>query len=92
VLSLADEQFLPPAAYAALFAAAAKVPGLTALDHVTDGAGRPGVGITWPVGPGSSPKAKPVVLVFDATTYQFLGTDDSAVTVKTFVDRAGQRP
>ncbi|KDN18026.1 CU044_5270 family protein [Amycolatopsis rifamycinica] len=92
VYNLAYEQVLQPASYAALFEAAARVPGLTALDHVTDGAGRPGVGITFPVPPGSSPKAKPVVLVFDATTYQFLGTTDSAVTVKTYVDEVGQRP
>ncbi|WP_410671708.1 CU044_5270 family protein [Amycolatopsis sp. cmx-4-68] len=92
VIDLAGEHVLPPASYAALFAAAAKVPGLTALDHVTDGAGRPGVGITWPVGPGASSEAKPVVLVFDATTHQYLGTDGEAITVKAFVDRAGQRP
>ncbi|MBE1493445.1 hypothetical protein H4696_000545 [Amycolatopsis lexingtonensis] len=92
VINLAYEQVLLPASYAALFEAAARVPGLTALDHVTDGAGRPGVGITWPVPAGSSPKAKPVVLVFDATTHRFLGTQDSAVTVKTFVDRVGLRP
>ncbi|HET6710826.1 CU044_5270 family protein [Amycolatopsis sp.] len=92
VYSLAYEQVLQPASYAALFQAAAKVPGLTAVDHVTDGAGRPGVGITWPVPPGSAPKAKPVVIVFDATTYQFLGTPESAVTVKTYVDEVGQRP
>ncbi|MET9000116.1 CU044_5270 family protein [Amycolatopsis sp. NPDC004169] len=92
VYTLAYEQVLQPASYAALFEAAAKVPGLTALDHVTDGAGRPGVGIEFPVSSGSSPKAQPIVLVFDATTYQFLGTTDSAVTVKTYVDAVGQRP
>ncbi|WP_410596964.1 CU044_5270 family protein [Amycolatopsis sp. lyj-23] len=92
VYDLAYEQVLPPASYAALFEAAARVPGLTALDHVTDGAGRPGVGITWPVPPGSSPAAKPEVIVFDATTYQFLGTPETAVTVKTYVDEVGQRP
>jgi hypothetical protein len=92
VFMLAYERALTPASYAALFKAAAKVPGLEALDRVTDGAGRPGVGITWPVPPGSAPGAKPIVLVFDATTHQFLGTDDSAVTVKTFVDEVGQRP
>jgi hypothetical protein len=92
VYGLACEQALQPASYAALFEAAARVPGLTALDHVTDGAGRPGVGIRFPVPAGSSPKAQPIVLVFDATTYQFLGTEDSAVTVKTYVDEVGQRP
>ncbi len=92
VYGLADEQVLQPASYAALFEAAARVPGLTALDHVTDGAGRPGVGITFPLPPGSSPKAQPIVMVFDATTFQFLGTLDTAVTVKTYVDQVGQRP
>ncbi|SED00710.1 hypothetical protein SAMN04489727_5968 [Amycolatopsis tolypomycina] len=92
VWGLAYEQVLQPASYAALFEAAARTPGLMALDHVTDGAGRPGVGIRFPVEPGDSPKAQPIVMVFDATTYQFLGTTDSAVTVKTYVDRAGQRP
>ncbi|WIX90111.1 CU044_5270 family protein [Amycolatopsis sp. DG1A-15b] len=91
VYSLAYEQVLQPASYAALFEAAARVPGLAALDHATDGAGRPGVGITWPVPPGSGPKAKPMVMVFDATTFQFLGTDDSAVMVKTYVNEVGQR-
>ncbi|MFB9688982.1 CU044_5270 family protein [Amycolatopsis plumensis] len=92
VYNLAYEQVLQPASYAALFEAAARVPGLTALDHVTDGAGRPGVGISFPMPPGSSPQAKPIVMVFDATTFEFLGTTDSAVTVKTYVDQVGQRP
>ncbi|MFJ1766923.1 CU044_5270 family protein [Amycolatopsis sp. NPDC088138] len=92
VINLVVERALPPGAYAALFEAAAKVPGLEALDHVTDGAGRPGVGITWPVPGGSSPDAKPLVFVFDAATHRYLGTNTSAVVVKTFVDQAGQRP
>ncbi|MDX3193489.1 CU044_5270 family protein [Streptomyces sp. MN03-5084-2B] len=92
VYGLAYETALQPASYAALFEAAARVPGLTALDHVTDAAGRPGVGITWPVPAGSGPNAKPMVMVFDATTYELLGTDYSAVTVKAYVDQVGQRP
>ncbi|MEV6880166.1 CU044_5270 family protein [Amycolatopsis sp. NPDC051128] len=91
VFTLAYETALQPASYAALFEAAARVPGLTALDHVTDGAGRPGVGITWPVPTGSGSKTTPIVLVFDATTFQFLGTDESAVMVKTYVNEVGQR-
>ncbi|MEU8636384.1 CU044_5270 family protein [Amycolatopsis sp. NPDC048633] len=91
VVTLAYERALTPASYAALFEAAAKVPGLTALDHVTDGAGRPGVGITW-TNPADPPGGKLEVFVFDATTHQLLGTEQSAVTVKTFVDEAGQRP
>ncbi|SEF20227.1 hypothetical protein SAMN05421837_101279 [Amycolatopsis pretoriensis] len=91
VLTLADERALTPASYAALYQAAAKVPGLKALEHVTDGSGRPGVGITWR-NPADRPDFKGIVLVFDARTHQFLGTEDSAVTAKTFVDEAGQRP
>lgn len=92
VWALADETVLPPASYAALFQAAAKVPGLKAIDHVTDAAGRPGVGITWPNPPGSLPEARPMVLVFDATTFTFLGTNAGAVTEKAYVDQVGQRP
>ncbi|WIX99025.1 CU044_5270 family protein [Amycolatopsis mongoliensis] len=91
VLTLADERALTPASYAALYQAAAKAPGLRALDHVTDAAGRPGVGITWR-NPADPPEFRGVVMVFDAETHQFLGTEDTAVTVKTFVDEAGQRP
>jgi hypothetical protein len=91
VLGLADERALTPASYAALYQAAAKAPGLRALDHVTDGVGRPGVGITWG-NPADPPDFQGIVMVFDAKTYQFLGTEDSAVIVKTFVDEAGQRP
>ena len=92
VWALADETVLPPASYAALFQAAARVPGLKAIDHVTDAAGRPGVGITWPNPPGSLPEATPMVLVFDANTFTFLGTNSGAVTAKAFVDQVGQRP
>jgi hypothetical protein len=92
VIGLAGERALTLGSYAALFEAAAKVPGLQALDHVTDGAGRPGVGITWPVSPGSSPDAKSPVFVFDTATHRFLGTNAGAVVVQAFVDQAGQRP
>ncbi len=49
------------------------------------------MGITW-TDPAGPPGFKGIVMVFDAGTYQFPGTQDSAVTVKTFVDEAGQRP
>ncbi|MEV7552209.1 CU044_5270 family protein [Amycolatopsis sp. NPDC089917] len=93
VLALANETLLTPAARAALFGAAAKVPGLRAVDHTEDAAGRPGVGITWPLRPQDDPKvAKPVVLVFAADTFEFLGTNSTAVTASGVVDQAGQRP
>lgn len=93
VLSLASESYLSPEVRAALFGAAAKVPGLRAIDHTQDAAGRPGVGITWPLRPGDDPKvAKPVVIVFAAGTFQFLGTNSTAVTASGVVDAVGQRP
>ncbi|ANN17491.1 hypothetical protein SD37_18810 [Amycolatopsis orientalis] len=93
VLTLANENYLPPAVRAALFGAAAKMPGLRAIDHAQDAAGRPGVGITWPLRRGDDPKvAKPVVIVFAADTFQYLGTNSTAVTASGVVDAAGQRP
>jgi len=93
VLTLANENLLPPAVRAALFRAAAKVPGLRAVDHAKDAAGRPGVGITWPLRPQDDPKvAKPVVIVFAADTFLYLGTNSTAVTASGVVDRVGQRP
>ncbi|OXM54450.1 CU044_5270 family protein [Amycolatopsis alba] len=93
ILALANETYLPPAVRAALYGAAAKVPGLRAVDHVKDGAGRPGVGITWPLRPEDDPKmAKPVVIVFAADTFLYLGTNSTAVTASGVVDAVGRRP
>jgi hypothetical protein len=61
------------------------------VPNTHDGAGRPGIGITWPNPPGSKSSAKPMVLVFDATTYEYLGSPD-AVTHLSIVDESGQRP
>ncbi|MEU4769149.1 CU044_5270 family protein [Actinosynnema sp. NPDC023794] len=92
VLSLVNESLLPPLSRAALYEAAARVPGLAVVPDARDAAGRPGVGITWPVPPGSSPEAEPVVIVFDAETYELLGTNFHAITEQAVVDQAGQRP
>ncbi|MEU4671546.1 hypothetical protein AB0F91_27095 [Amycolatopsis sp. NPDC023774] len=81
---LAGETYLPPRAKVALFEAAAQMPGLQAVDHVTDAAGQPGVGVTWP-GHG-------VTLVFDAKTYTYLGTTQRAVVGYGIVDHVGQLP
>ncbi|WP_181774380.1 CU044_5270 family protein [Amycolatopsis pittospori] len=93
VLALANESFLSPEVRAALYGAAAKVPGLRAVEHAEDAAGRPGVGITWPLGPHADLKvAKPVVIVFSADTFSYLGTNSTAVTASGVVDAVGQRP
>lgn len=92
VLALINESMLPPLTRAALYEAAARVPGLTVVPDARDAAGRPGIGITWPVPPGSSAQAKPVVIVFDAHTYELLGTNLTAITAQAVVDQAGQLP
>ncbi|WNV89647.1 CU044_5270 family protein [Umezawaea sp. Da 62-37] len=98
---LMSHSLLPAATRAALFEAASRLPGLTVVPNAVDGSGRPGVGITWPMPelkgtlpPGMTlegPK-EPVVLVFDANTYEYLGTNTSAVVKMSIVDHTDQRP
>ena len=61
------ETYLPPASRAALFAAAARIPGTTVREDVTDLVGRKGVavGITW--------NDTRFELIFDAVTYTYFG-------------------
>jgi hypothetical protein len=92
VLGLINESLLPPLSRAALYEAAARVPGLSVVPDARDAAGRPGIGITWPVPPGSSAKATPVVIVFDKDTYELLGTNFHAIKALAVVDQLGQRP
>jgi hypothetical protein len=84
-LSTADERYVRPAARAALYDALAAVPGIAAVQDARDGAGRRGIGVRWTYGGGA------VTLVFDRTTYRFLGTDSDAVLRQAIVDRVGER-
>ncbi|MEU8298592.1 CU044_5270 family protein [Micromonospora sp. NPDC048909] len=92
VLYYLTDSYLRPRSRAALYEAAATTPDLQAVEHVKDGAGRSGIGITWPStgGPGQ------VVLVFHPETYAFLGVGgsagSSAVLALAVVDRVGQTP
>lgn len=87
VYELIARNYLRPQTRAALYQAAAKIPGLRAVPDVTDGAGRPGIGITW------SSEGRTGVLVFDAYTYAFLGMADTSATLEAaVVNEAGQRP
>ncbi|MFE9751594.1 CU044_5270 family protein [Saccharothrix saharensis] len=92
VLGLINEYMLSPLTRAALYEAAARVPGLSVVQDARDAAGRPGLGIIWPVPPGSSPDAKPVMIVFDAETYALLGTNFHSIEAQAVVDEAGHRP
>lgn len=89
VFSLINESYLRPAARAALYEAAARVAGLRTVPDVKDGAGRQGIGITWPVPAGSDKEAKPIVVVFDAKTYAHLGTQQDSVQRIAVVDQVG---
>lgn len=83
-------KYLRPQSRAALYEAAAAVPGLRAVENVRDGAGRPGIGIAWPSTNGSGE----IVLVFHPETYELLGISGVAgtfaVVVLTVVDEVGQ--
>ncbi|WP_018680480.1 CU044_5270 family protein [Actinokineospora enzanensis] len=90
VLGLIEESVLAPATRAALYQAAARTPGLTAVPNVTNGSGTPGVGVTWPP-PGGDPTTA-VTLVFDPDTHEYLGTTDSTAGHPSIVDTVGARP
>jgi hypothetical protein len=85
-----SEAYTTPAQRAALFEAAARIPGLTAVRDVTDGAGRHGVGVTWKSDIGGG-RTRTEAIVFDSNTYRLLGTDNTAVLDSAVVDAVGQR-
>jgi hypothetical protein len=64
---LFTNDWLSPAQQAALFRLVARTPGTSLMRHVTDAAGRPGVGVRWFY------QGLATVLIFDAKTYAFLG-------------------
>jgi hypothetical protein len=96
------EQYVPPKAVAALFDAAATIPG-TSVVHQADVAGRHGIAVS------RTNQGIRHDLIFDSSTYRFLGERDVAVgnvppypknavigwTAQlhlAIVDRAGQLP
>jgi hypothetical protein len=75
---------LPPAAGAALFNAAAEIPGVTVLRHVTDAAGGQGIAVVMtgratPAAPAQNPPLGPVLryeLIFNPHTYRLIGLQE----------------
>jgi hypothetical protein len=63
---------LPPKVAAAVFTLASQQPRITLLRHVTDAAGRPGIGIS------QAGDRWPVQLIFDPATYQLEGINGSS--------------
>ena len=98
---LIREAIVPPALAAALYRLAATLPGATLVPHVTNAAGRAGIGILW-----TSKTAKQVYKnewIFDKTTLQYIGgrdydpvtgklTGESAILQEGFTAKAGQLP
>ncbi|MEV6672178.1 CU044_5270 family protein [Streptomyces sp. NPDC051162] len=64
---LLEEQIAAPRISAALFKAAARIPGVALVDRATDATGRAGIAITH-TGPDSRQE-----WIFDRNTYQYLG-------------------
>ncbi|HEX4089826.1 MAG TPA: CU044_5270 family protein [Trebonia sp.] len=94
---LMRETIVPPGTAAALYRAAALIPGVTVVGHATDAAGRPGVAVAWTVGQDRDE------WIFNPATGQFLGERDyntatgavfgeSTVLQRAFTARAGQLP
>jgi hypothetical protein len=101
---LSQESLLPPEVGAALYRAAAEIPGVTVVQDAVDAEGRHGVAVA------REDDGVREELIFDPKTYEFLGerevvvgdTEDglkkgmvmgvSAILERTVVDKAGQRP
>lgn len=86
ILFVVGENYVSPASLAALFDAVAQLDGLTVEEDARDGAGRPGIGVSWTY-------TNKITLVFDRHTHAFLGVAGSEARVaQAVVDVAGQRP
>jgi hypothetical protein len=102
ISDLLREKYVPPASLAAVFEAAATIPGTTVVRNQVDSAGRPGTAVSL------TDRGIRHDLIFDPATYRLLGERDVAVGAEPFprnavigytaqlkiaiVDRAGQLP
>jgi hypothetical protein len=79
---LLNNSMLPPDLGAALYRAAARIPGVTVIADATDVAGRPGIAVSRTSTAGPDPIAtSSAKWIFDKETYDFLGAS---------VDHAGK--
>lgn len=96
---LIRETIAPPSTAAALYRAAALIPGVTLIGRVTNVEGRPGIAIAWT---NSQDRYE---WIFDPATLQYVGerdfdmstgtpvvTGNAAVVQRAFVAKAGQLP
>ena len=96
---LIRETIVPPSTAAALYRAAALIPGVTLIGHVTTVGGQPGIAIAW------TSSQDRYEWIFDPATLQYVGerdfdmstgkpvvTGNAAVLQRAFVSKAGQLP
>jgi hypothetical protein len=96
---LIRETIVPPSTAAALYRAAALIPGVTLIGHVTTVEGQPGIAIAW------TSSQDRYEWIFDPATLQYVGerdydmstgkpvvTGNAAVLQRAFVSKAGQLP
>jgi hypothetical protein len=73
VTILEDVPVLPPRFGAALFDAAAQVPGVRVIRNVRTAAGQPGIAVARTVPKGDAFFARQVELIFSSRTYRYIG-------------------
>ncbi|WP_328769568.1 CU044_5270 family protein [Streptomyces sp. NBC_00286] len=81
-----DEATLLPEVGAALYRAAAKIPGVSVVENTKDFAGRPGIGLSF------KDRDDRGVWVFDKESLNYLGSDKEALLGVGVVDKIGQKP
>lgn len=85
--AMLPESTLLPEVNAALYRAAAGIPGVTVDRDAEDAAGRPGVGLTF-----EAAGEDRTTWVFDRSTLAYLGSDETAVLAVAVVDEPGDAP
>jgi len=94
---LLRDKIVPPKAGAALYRAAALIPGVTLVPHATDAIGRHGVAVA------QTAEGIRTELIFSKKTLRLIGertiiasiglsTDATAIITRAFVDHLGQAP
>jgi hypothetical protein len=97
------EAIAPPDVSAALYRAAALIPGVRVIPHATDILGQPGIGVQFTRSKSPAPGVPPYrpTWIFNPTTLQWIGETDgtvhgklmgSVVLNRAIVDRLGQLP
>ncbi|MBP8532850.1 CU044_5270 family protein [Streptomyces sp. MK37H] len=82
---LADATLLPKV-NAALYRAAARIPGVSVVEHAKDFAGRPGIGLSF------KDRDDRGTWVFDKKSLHYLGSDEVALLGAGVVDKVGEAP